>query len=96
MTIGIERFAVQADARTSQATYFKENAGLYEELRDCRFASQRERDWDGTVLVRLQVDDSDHAVVEVDAGSTPGQDSLATVEQAITHLEAVRRRLLGY
>lgn len=102
MSIDLEQFSIYGedladpDERPSQDTHFEHNADLCIELEDgCRGTARHRGSWDGTVLVRLQVDDSDHAVVEVDPGSTPGQDSLATVEQAITHLELVRARLLA-
>jgi hypothetical protein len=101
MTIDLERITrsgvdlVDQDELPYEDTTFERNADLCVELGGQRGDTARHRgSWDGTVVVRLQVNDSDHAVVEVDPGSTPGQDDLATVEQAINHLEVVRARLL--
>jgi hypothetical protein len=102
MTIDLERTARYGEdladvggKQPYEETTFEQNADLCVELGGERSGTARHRgSWDGTVVVRLQVNDSDHAVVEVDPGSTPGQDDLATVEQAINHLEVVRARLL--
>jgi hypothetical protein len=94
MTLEIDRLAVHPGG-TVQTTQFEMTRELSTLLRRGGHGLSDARSWDGGVLVCLEVDGEDSAVVEVQCGSVPGCDNLATVEQAIAHLEAVRARLLA-
>lgn len=95
MTMNIERFVNYQDEHTPRTTHFEDNHDLSVTLvRGDRNA--RTGTWDGTVLVRLAVDDEDYAVVEVKSGFKQDNDPLVTIEQALAHLEAVRDRLRAF
>ena len=95
MVLGSDRLALMPTEVTASATEFQLTCELANSLKSGSNETLHGRSWDGTVLVCLEVDGDDRAIVEVQCASGPGYDDLATVEQAIAHLEAVRYHLLA-
>lgn len=94
MALGTDRLAALHADVSEPATEFRLTRELTGSLQGDSQDFLHGRSWDGSVIVCLEVDGEDRAVVEVQCASGPGYDDLATVEQAIAHLEAVRCHLL--
>ena len=99
MTMNVEKFASYQgeDTDTSRTTHFEQTGDLTVMLKRGEHPDVRVGSQDGSVLIRLAIDDYDGvAVVELEPSHSLGNDNLATAEAALAHLQVVCDRLRAF